>query len=40
MPLFNDLKKAGLERGAGLFTSTRSEPKRTAFMIYFSRVKG
>ena len=38
-PLFEDLKKAGLERGAGMFGSTATEPKRAAFIMYYKRVK-
>lgn len=38
-PLVDDLKKAGLERGAAMFSSTPGEKKRASFIMYFKRVK-
>lgn len=38
LPLYNDLKTAGLERGASMFGSTAGKPQRASFIMYFKRI--
>lgn len=37
LPLFNDLKAKGLIRGGAMFGGTAGDPKRAAFIMYFTR---
>jgi DNA-binding CsgD family transcriptional regulator len=38
-PLTNDLARLGLKMEAGLFTSGKGKPDRTAFLLYYTRKK-
>lgn len=38
-PLRNDLEKAGLKQGAGMFGASADKPQRAAFIIYYTRTR-